>query len=72
LKALAKDGVLYGDFGLRISVGEVRFADGTFWREPMSSALLKSPYLDQPPRFSFPDLASLTADIVPPLRSPDT
>lgn len=32
LKALAKDGELYGDFGIRMGVQEVRFTDGTFWR----------------------------------------
>jgi hypothetical protein len=32
LKALARNGELYGNFGLRIGVQEVRFADGTFWR----------------------------------------
>jgi hypothetical protein len=46
LKALAKKGELYGDFAIRITMQEVRFADGTFWREPEPTALLKSPYLD--------------------------
>lgn len=72
LKALAKNGELYGHFGIRISVQEVRFADGTFWRQPVTSALLQSPYLNQSLDFRFPDLASLTAHIAPPLRSPDT
>lgn len=30
LKALAKNGELYGNFGLRIGVQEIRFADGSF------------------------------------------
>ncbi len=48
LKALAKGGELNGEFGLRMTVQAVRFADGSFWSEPVSSALLKSPYLEQP------------------------
>ncbi|HEX8719698.1 MAG TPA: hypothetical protein VF736_03570 [Pyrinomonadaceae bacterium] len=47
LKVLAKGGELNGDFGIRISVQTVRFADGTSWREPGPAALLSSPYLDQ-------------------------
>jgi hypothetical protein len=69
LKALAKNGELYGHFGIRISVQEVRFADGTFWRRPVSSALLQFPYLDKSLDFRFPDLASLAVFIPPPLRS---
>ncbi|HEU4594427.1 MAG TPA: hypothetical protein VFS10_04590 [Pyrinomonadaceae bacterium] len=72
LKAIAKGGELNGEFGLRMTVQAVRFADGTFWSEPVSSALLKSPYLDQSLDFRFPTLASLVARITAPLRSPDT
>jgi hypothetical protein len=32
LKALVKDGQLNGNFGIRMGVEAVRFADGTFWR----------------------------------------
>ena len=72
LKALAKGGELNGDFGIRIGVEAVRFEDGSFWRRPAPAALLISPYLDQSPGLRFPDLASLTAHIAPPLRSSDT
>lgn len=71
LKALARNGELYGHFGIRITMQEVRFADGTFWRRPEPVALLKSPYLDQSLGFRFPDLASLATSIPPPLRSSD-
>jgi hypothetical protein len=70
LKALAKNGELYGNFAIRMGVEAVRFEDGSFWREPEPAALLKSPYLDQSLEFRFPTLASLTAYIAPPLRSP--
>ena len=69
LKALARNGEVYGYFGLRITMQEVRFADGTFWRRPEPAALLDSPYLDQPLGLRFPDLASLATSIPPPLRS---
>ncbi len=72
LKALAKNGELYGSFGLRINVQAVRFADGTFWREAVPATLLQSPYFDPSLGLRFPDLASLYAFIIPPLRSPDT
>ena len=72
LKALARNRELYGHFGIRITMQEVRFADGTFWQRPEPIALLKSPYLDQSLGFRFPDLASLAVFIPPPLRSPDT
>jgi hypothetical protein len=32
LKALAKNGELNGNFGIRIGVHAVRFEDGTFWK----------------------------------------
>ena len=38
LKALARDGELNGNFGIRMSVQAVRFADGAFWRQPVSSS----------------------------------
>src|SRR5205085_1122524 len=68
----AKDGELNGKFGIRMGVQAVRFADGSFWRRPVSSALLKSSYLDQSLDFRFPTLASLEPYIPAPLRSPDT
>ncbi len=71
LKALAKEGNLYGHFGIRMGVQEVRFADGSFWRRPESLALLKSPYLEQSLDFGFPDLASLATYIRPPIRGSD-
>ena len=71
LKALAKDGELNGNFWLRLSVQEVLFANGASWRRPASSALLKSPYLDQTLDFGFPTLASSAAKIPPPFRSSD-
>lgn len=37
-KALAKGGELHGDFGIRVSVQAVRFADGSFWSEAAPSA----------------------------------
>jgi hypothetical protein len=46
LQAIAKGGELNGRFGIWIIVQAIRFADGSFWSEPASSALLKSPYLD--------------------------
>jgi hypothetical protein len=72
LKALAKGGELNGHFGIRIGVEAVRFKDGSFWRRSAPATLLTSPYLDQSPGLWFPDLASLTAHIAPPLRSSDT
>jgi hypothetical protein len=42
LKALAKKGELYGDFGVRMGVQEARFADGSLWRRQESAARLKS------------------------------
>jgi len=71
LKALAKDGELNGEFGIRMGVQEVQFADGTFWRRPAPAALLTSPFLDQSLDFRFPDLASLATYIPPSLRSSD-
>lgn len=47
LKVLAGGGELNGNFGIRISVQAVRFADGSFWREPEPVALPSSPYLYQ-------------------------
>jgi hypothetical protein len=55
LKALAKNGELYGRFGIRMGVQAVRFADGSFWRRPEPAALLKSPYLDLSIGLRFPD-----------------
>lgn len=73
LKAVAKGGELNGGFfGIRIGVEAVRFEDGSFWRRPTPAVLLISPYLDQSLGFRFPDLASLSALIAPPLRSSDT
>ena len=72
LKALARGGELKGDFGIRIGVQAVRFADGSFWSRPEPAALLTSPYLNQSPVLRFPELASLSAFIIPPLRSSDT
>lgn len=67
LKALARNGELYGHFGIRITTQEVRFADGSFWRESEPAALLNSPYLDHSLSFRFPDLASLAIFISPAL-----
>jgi hypothetical protein len=66
LKALANGGELNGDFRIRVSMEAVRFADGSFWREPKPVALLKYSYFDQPPGLRFPDIASLTAHLAPP------
>ncbi|MBV9928004.1 MAG: hypothetical protein JOZ96_23490 [Acidobacteria bacterium] len=71
LKPLARGGELYGDFGIRMGVQEVRFADGTLWRRPEPAAFIKSPYLDQPPSLRFPALASLATSIIPPFRGSD-
>jgi hypothetical protein len=72
LKAVARGGELNGGFfGIRISVEAVRFADGSFWRRPAPVALLMFPYLDSSLGFGFPDLASLTERVAPPLRSSD-
>ncbi|MDQ5836770.1 MAG: hypothetical protein M3379_08335 [Acidobacteriota bacterium] len=59
LKALAKGGELNGKFVIRMGMQAVRFADGSFWKQPVSSAQLKSPYLDQPLDFRFPDGAPM-------------
>jgi hypothetical protein len=72
LKALAKDGELNGNFVIRMSVQAIRFADGTFWKRPEPAAELIPPYLDKALGLRFPDLASLSALIAPPLRSSDT
>lgn len=72
LKALARGGELNGHYGIRMGVQAVRFEDGTFWTRPEPAALLIFPYLDQSPVLRFPELASLTAHIAPPLRSPGT
>ena len=72
LKALARGGELNGHYGIRMGVQAVRFADGSFWSRPEPAALLIFPYLDQSPVLRFPELASLTAHIAPPLRSSDT
>jgi hypothetical protein len=47
LKALARDGELSGHFVIMMSVQAVRFADGSFWRRPEQTALLRLPYLEQ-------------------------
>ena len=70
LKALAKNGELYGHFGLRMSVQEIRFADGSFWRRPEPLASLKSPYHDNSPSYRFPPIAFIALNVFPPLRSP--
>jgi hypothetical protein len=72
LKALANGGELNGEFGIRMGVQAIRFADGSFWKRPEPTVLLRSPYLDHFPGLSFPDLASLSALVAPPLRSSDT
>ena len=46
LKALAKDGELSGHFLITISMQEIHFADGTFWRRQEPIGLLKSLYFD--------------------------
>lgn len=71
LKAVARGGELNGDFRIRISMEAVRFEDGSFWRRPAPAALLISPYPDQSPSLRFPEIASLNADIAPPLRRSD-
>lgn len=63
LKALARGGELNGNFGIRMGVQAVRFADGSFWRRPAPAALLESPDLDQSLDFRFPTLASLVPNI---------
>jgi hypothetical protein len=66
LKALAKDDGLSGHFVIMMVVQAIRFADGSFWKRPEPTALLRSPYLDHCPSLRFPDLASLYALIARP------
>jgi hypothetical protein len=59
-KPLAKDGVLNGEFMLRIGLQEARFTDGSFWRRRGPVVGFNYLYHDPIVADRFPSLASLS------------